>query len=143
MNANTVLSSILVVDDDEHIFAALRRSLRQRYQLTYAPDAETALAVSGARRFDIILSDYRMPGMNGLELLELMQARHPSMVRLMMSADVNQQQLVAALERGTVFRALLKPWGQDELHTTLRFACQHAAELAFGEHLNRTNFSKA
>lgn len=123
--------SILVVDDDEPIFKTVSRALRgEGYQLSYAPSAEDALRVLETERFQIVISDNRMPGMSGVEFLELVRARHAGMVRVMMSSDERSNAITEAVERGTIFRLLPKPWEQEKLKATVRFAVQYWRELA-------------
>lgn len=137
MTARRGAASILVVDEDESIFKALSRALRRDgYSLTYSPHAEAALGALERQAFDVLLSDNRMPGMTGLELLELARIRHATTVRMLMSSDVETALLRKARESGMVFRMLSKPWTEAELRTSVRFAVQHARELAFGAHLN-------
>ena len=129
-------ANVLVVDDEDSIFSALSRALRREgYSFTYAPDADTALALALTQGFQVVISDNRMPGMHGLEFLELMRARHPGVVRVLMSADADAHLVSDATKRGTVFRMLSKPWADTELRAVVRYAVQHAQELAFGASL--------
>ena len=69
-------ASVLIVDDDEHVRRALKRVLkRARARLHEAPDAEAALAILAVEPVHVVISDYRMPGMSGVEFLRVVKDR--------------------------------------------------------------------
>jgi HD-like signal output (HDOD) protein len=84
---------ILFVDDDPHLLAGLKRILRSRrneWQISFAQSGVEALTSLSAMPVDVILTDFRMAGMNGLELLKEVKARHPQVVRIFFSGEVDQ-----------------------------------------------------
>jgi CheY-like chemotaxis protein len=113
---------LLLVDDEERILSALRRSLRREgWTLLTAESAEEALALLEARPVDLILSDSRMPGLGGLELFERARRLRPEAARVMLTGwpeSIPQ----ARLEALGVFALLAKPWDDAELKQTLRRA---------------------
>jgi response regulator RpfG family c-di-GMP phosphodiesterase len=113
---------VLVVDDEARILSALRRTLRREgYEILTAETPAEALRILEERPVDLILSDQKMPGMSGLELLARAAERRPSAARLLITGwteEVPQRQLEAL-----GVRALLpKPWDDGELKRTLRQA---------------------
>jgi CheY-like chemotaxis protein len=113
---------VLVVDDEPRILSAVRRSLRREgYEILTAETPAEALAILEARSVDVIVSDHKMPGMNGLEFLALAAVRRPQAVRFLITgwtAEVPTRDLEAL-----GIRALLaKPWDDAELKAALRSA---------------------
>jgi DNA-binding NtrC family response regulator len=120
-------SVVLIVDDEPRILSALHRTLRREgYELVTAGTAEHALEVVERTPVDCVLSDHRMPGMSGLELLERVAARRPEAGRLLITGwnvEISADELV----RVGVREVLSKPWDDAELKRALRDACDAAA----------------
>ena len=74
-----------------------------------------ALARAREQEFAAVLSDYRMPGMNGIEFLETVARRHPSSVRILLSGYVDQSEIEYAITSGTVHHFIKKPWDLTRL----------------------------
>jgi YesN/AraC family two-component response regulator len=82
---------ILFVDDEPNLIDGLRRmlrSFRQRWNIAFATSGSEALELMSQRPFDVIVSDMRMPGMDGRQLLEEVEKRHPQTVRVVLSGSV-------------------------------------------------------
>ncbi len=113
---------LLLVDDEAQILAALRRSLRREgYELVTAQTPREALERLQEQDFDAILSDHKMPGMTGLELLERAAHLQPTAARLLItgwSRAVSREQIAAA----EIHAVLPKPWEDAELKDALRKA---------------------
>lgn len=116
---------ILILDDEPSVLSALRRTLRA----AFAPDdvvieafdePEAALLRAGEQDFDIVISDYRMPGLNGADVLQLMKGLQPEAIRIVVSATTEILDVADAVNRAEVFRYLAKPWQQEELVATVR-----------------------
>jgi DNA-binding response OmpR family regulator len=123
--------TVLLVDDDPEIRAALRRALRgSEYQVIEAPDGETGLAVFRTNPIDIVISDYEMPGMDGLDLLQRVRLQHPRVLRILLTGRADVQVAMRALNEGAANRMLLKPWDQVDLVGTLRIAARASAVMA-------------
>ena len=106
---------ILVVDDDVAVRRVIRTFLQERgYQVRSAASADEALGLLENERFDIIVTDLRLPVSSGLELLETVRVRLPGVRSVLMSGDADVPALVGAVERG-VDAVLLKPFALDEL----------------------------
>jgi diguanylate cyclase (GGDEF)-like protein len=116
------LCSILVVDDEPHILATLSNLLSEDFEVLVADSPATAQNVFRDRRVDIVLTDQRMPGMTGVQLLEWVREYSPTTVRLLMTGFAELEEAVDAINRGGVFRYLFKPWKVETLLDTLRSA---------------------
>jgi len=118
--------SLLIVDDEPNILNSLKRLLRREgYRLFVAGGGDEALTVLSNEKIDLILSDGRMPGMSGIELLQKVKAAHPDVVRIILSGYTDAGEVASAINDGEVFRFILKPWNDDELKITLRHSLEH------------------
>jgi CheY-like chemotaxis protein len=111
---------LLIVDDEPHVLSALRRALRkERWQILLASGPQEALKLIEEYEIDAILSDHKMPGMSGLQVLAEARRRRPGAARLLISG---WPEAVAPAElRALGVRALLpKPWEDAELKDALR-----------------------
>lgn len=123
--------AILFVDDEAEVLAGLRTSLRRlrgAYHLHFANSGDDALALLAERRIDVVVSDMRMPGMNGVELLTTVQARFPNVIRCILSGEAEQELVIRAIP--VTHRWLTKPCGRDELAAALSDAVRHRTLLA-------------
>lgn len=117
---------ILIVDDEEFVRNALRRSLRKEgYEMFFAESGQAALDLLKTQPVDMVLSDHLMPGMTGLELLQMVRDRHPDSVRMMLTGHADMQTAINAINQGQIFRFLTKPWDDTELKVTLYLAFEH------------------
>jgi DNA-binding NtrC family response regulator len=106
---------ILVVDDETGMQIALREVLqRQGHLVTVAPDATTALGCLESQAFELVLSDVRMPEVSGIELLERIRARWPSLPVVIMTAYGTIEDAVDAMKKGAV-DYLLKPFSTETI----------------------------
>lgn len=107
---------ILVVDDEIQIGKALCRLLRRAgHRAEAAANATEALEKLDALHPDIVLSDYRMPGMDGLELLAEIGRRSPRTSRLLLSGQADLHAVTAAIDAGRIAHFLPKPWEDQKL----------------------------
>jgi putative two-component system response regulator len=129
MNRETE-AEILIVDDEESIRDLLSQCLGEEgYQIKTAENADEALSALSTRHFDLVLSDFRMPGMNGLELLEVIGHRHADVGVLMLTACDDVFMAVQAMKVGAL-DYVLKPFRLDEIIATVRKALHlHRAEV--------------
>ena len=123
------MSRILIVDDDEAILKALRRLLsmtpctagEETYKLTVdifnAP--QDALEKARHTAYDLVLSDYRMPGMNGVQFLKAFREIQPDAARLILSGYADLNGLIGAINEAGISRFISKPWHDYELVSTL------------------------
>ncbi|MFO1427345.1 MAG: response regulator [Steroidobacteraceae bacterium] len=114
---------LLIVDDEPAICEALVRVLRlEGYAISTARDGESALALLERSSFGVLLTDMRMPGMNGARLLAHVATQHPSTVRVLLTGHADLEAAVSAINEGQVFRYLTKPWDDAQLRAALREA---------------------
>ena len=112
---------ILCVDDEPHIAAALRRLLRSAgHAVRVAGSGEEALALLEAESADLIISDMRMPGMDGAQLLALVRDRWPAVARVLLTGYADLGSTIAAINAAHVYRYLTKPWNDQELLTMVQ-----------------------
>ena len=102
--------SLLVVDDEPSILNTLRILLRPEFEVLTADCAEAAQEQFAHRDIDIILTDQKMPRVTGVQLLEWVKENHPKTIRLMMTGFAELEETIIAINKGQVFRFLLKPW---------------------------------
>lgn len=123
--------TLLLVDDEESIVAALRRLLRDEGWLVLsATSAEQALQLLARHEVDLILSDQRMPGMTGVELLRRARRLYPDTLRLVLSGYTELQSITEAINEGAIYKFLAKPWDDEQLRAHLReaFALKEIAD---------------
>jgi two-component system response regulator AtoC len=116
------LHKILVVDDEESLRSMVTVLLQKEgYQVSSASGGEEALELLGEQAFDLVLSDIRMPRMDGLQLLDRIQALYPDITVIMMSAFGTVDLAVEAMKRGA-YDYISKPFKPDEILLALRKA---------------------
>jgi len=117
---------ILIVEDEEFVRKALERLLmRDGYTVLSVPSAEEALAFLEKEEVDIVISDHLMPGMKGLEFLEIVRKRCPEILRIVLTGFADTDMVIDAINKGEVYRFLTKPWNDDDLRLTIRLALRH------------------
>jgi CheY-like chemotaxis protein len=121
------MKRLLIVDDETPVLHALRRLLHrhfgpQQLGVELCADPLNALQRLQEARFDVLISDYRMPRMDGVTLLARARELDPRTVRLMLSAATDFSTVLAAVNRAGVFRYVRKPWSEPQLLADLRAA---------------------
>lgn len=117
---------ILVVDDDQLILRALRRVLEaQGFGVAGYGNPEDALQALRERPANLIISDYMMPGMNGVEFLTEARRICPDAPRLLLTAVNDFKVAAEAVNNGEIYRLLTKPWSHAELVNTVRQAYEY------------------
>lgn len=131
---------ILLVDDEPNVLSGLRRNLHGRFLIETAGGGAEALDKLGdGTGFGVVLSDMRMPGMDGVELLASVRARAPDVVRVMLTGNADQATAVEAVNRGAIFRFLNKPCAPDAVAAALGDGlAQHRLLTAERELVERT-----
>lgn len=117
---------ILLVDDEPRILKALRRTLQwDGYQIFTATGGADALALMNVDPVDLVISDNNMPGLTGIDLFAEMHRQWPDTVRVMLTGLSDHEIALRALEKGSIFRFLTKPWDDVDLRITVRQAIEH------------------
>lgn len=107
--------NILIVDDEEDNLALLYRTLRSKYNITKAHSAIEALEILQNKQFDCILSDHKMPIMDGVEFLKRVYDIQPRTMRLLVTAYSDVKILIDAINYAKIYRYIKKPFTPDEL----------------------------
>jgi response regulator RpfG family c-di-GMP phosphodiesterase len=121
------MSSLLIVDDEPNVLSAMRRLCQNAAILPAIPEPSIttftspvdALAYLSEHRVDIVISDYRMPEMDGASFLAKVKARHPDAARIIMSACSDIDGIVRAVNQAGIFRFVSKPWTDPDLKATI------------------------
>lgn len=111
--------TILFVDDDIQLVTALQRSFQRTYHVELALSAADALEALAEAPYAVVVSDFQMPGMNGIELLTRVKAQSPDTVRILLTGQADLETAIEAVNEGRVFRFLRKPCPQELLKKTL------------------------
>jgi FixJ family two-component response regulator len=141
MNVEPIESmKILFVDDEPNILEAFERQFRRRFSVETALGAERGLALlSSSGPYAVIVSDLRMPGINGIKFLSEARAITPQSVRIMLTGHADTEAAIAAVNEGNIFRFLNKPCIGEVLGQTLDAALeQHRLVRAEHELLEQT-----
>jgi CheY-like chemotaxis protein len=140
---NEISRKILCVDDDALLLEGLKRNLRKKFDLTFASGGEEGLTVLREHGpFAVVVSDYRMPGMNGVEFLRATRALSPETVLVMLTGEAELSVAVSALHEGHIFRFLNKPCPPQLLEITLRDSIEQH-RLTVNERLLREELDQA
>ena len=112
---------ILCVDDEEHILKAMKRIfLDTDYEIITASSGEEGLSVlSRTDMIQVVVSDYRMPGMNGVEFLREVCRRWPQTVRIVLSGYADTVSVISAINEGEIYKFIPKPWNDEDLKVTV------------------------
>jgi response regulator RpfG family c-di-GMP phosphodiesterase len=131
---------ILLVDDEPNVLESIQRQLRNRFEIKTAQSGAEALEVlRTCGPFTLIVSDMRMPGMDGVQLLSQVKEMYPDTVRIMLTGNADQEPAVAAANSGQIFRFLNKPCSTATLATALALGVrQHKLIIAEKQLLNET-----
>lgn len=112
---NETRYKILIVDDEPDNLALLYRTLRSKYDITKANSAIEALEILRTEKFDCILSDHKMPLMDGVEFLKRVYEIQPKTMRLLVTAYTDVKILIDAINYAKIYRYIKKPYSPDEL----------------------------
>lgn len=117
---------ILFVDDEPQLLQSIKRQLRKRFDVFTAEGGQEALQVLKKEGpFAVIVTDMRMPGMDGVQLLDLVKNAWPDTVRMMLTGNADQETAMEAVNKGQVFRFLNKPCSTPVLVPALALALRH------------------
>ena len=116
---------LLVVDDEPDLVQSLKDLLRFDYRVLGATRASEGLRIVANEDVQVVMSDQRMPEMSGVEFLSCLRQSHPDLVRLLFTAFSDLKAVTDAINQGSVYRYITKPFEADELKTVLRQAVEH------------------
>lgn len=126
---------ILIVDDETEILHSLRALLRHDFEVFTAESGPQALEVLARQPIHVIMTDQRMPGMTGAELLARVRQQCPDAVPILFTGYADLKAVVDAVNRGHVYHYLTKPWDADDLQALLQEAIHEYERRADRERL--------
>jgi response regulator RpfG family c-di-GMP phosphodiesterase len=116
---------ILIVDDEEIVLVALRDTLlREGYRVIPSPHAIHALSVLKQEKFSVVITDQQMPMVSGLEFLAQVREIQPDATRILITAVLSLSTVIDAINKGEIYRFIVKPWLREELLVTVKNAVQ-------------------
>lgn len=127
MSSTPARESLLVVDDDKIILDLLCRTFKPSYEVHSAGSGEEALQVLAEHRVDLLITDQKMPGMTGLDLIAEARKSLPDLQAILLTAYTEPEDLIAAINEGRVYRYVTKPWNTSDLVITVRNALEAVA----------------
>lgn len=131
------LSTLLIVDDEERICLALKRLFRQDgYTIHIATSPDEARGILSQQDINVIISDQRMPQELGTHFLNGVQKTHPNIIRMILSGYADINDITEAMDAGTIYKFLTKPWDDALLRANVREAFNRANELDVTSELN-------
>ena len=123
-------STVLFVDDEANILASLKRTLRREgYEILTAGSAAEAFSLLARYDIQLVVSDQRMPEMNGTEFLARVKNLYPQTVRMVLSGYSEISAVTDSINKGAVYRFMLKPWDDEKLKEEITGALRHWREL--------------
>jgi len=135
------LYQVMIVDDEASIVSAVRRELstpplgRYRYEIEGFTEPAAALERARTKKFDAVISDYRMPGMDGLEFLKALAALQPECARLVLSGQTDMEGLIRMVNETHIYRFIPKPWHDYFLKSSLSQAIAYASAVTENKRL--------
>jgi DNA-binding NarL/FixJ family response regulator len=129
---NMKRAQVLLVDDEPEVISAIKEALfHEPYEITGVGDPLEALRILATRPFDVVVADEKMPSMGGAELLATVKRDYPATVRIILTGHASVSSAVQAINEGSVYRYLLKPFPATALGDVIRqgLSDQHATEL--------------
>lgn len=133
---------ILIVDDEEIVLIALRETLaRAGYLVSTASDPIPALEMMQTQQFAVIISDQQMPSMTGLDFLTKAKQLQPDASRMLITAVLSLDTVIDAINRGEIYRFIIKPWLREELLVTVQNAVQRFELLTRNHSLQATTLA--
>src|SRR6516164_9274846 len=114
--------TFLIVDDEPAMLESLRHFFRREYAVVTAPNGRQALEILDQQEAHVILSDQRMPGMSGDEFLARAREVQPDAIRLLFTGYADLEAVISAVNKGGIFRYILKPWEPAEIESVVRQA---------------------
>jgi two-component system probable response regulator PhcQ len=113
--------TVLIVDDQTVIRELLEEALtRERYNIFSAPSAEAALKIIDSQPVDVVITDEKMPGMQGTQFLGIVRRRHPDTIRIVLTGHASLETAIRAINEGEIYRFFTKPCNIVDLMVTVR-----------------------
>ncbi|MBX6419494.1 MAG: response regulator [Nevskia sp.] len=131
VSVGTAKPRVLFVDDEPRVLTSLRMLFRGQYEIHCAQGGAQALELLRRQPVDVIVSDQRMPGMTGIELLRAARELNPAAMRILLTGYSDLNAIIGSINEGEIFRFVAKPWSNEDLTATVARAVAAArASLA-------------
>ncbi|ATB38970.1 two-component system sensor histidine kinase/response regulator [Cystobacter fuscus] len=117
--------TLLLVDDEPDVIDLLQRMFHKRYQVLSASSGREALELLRRHPVDVLITDQRMPEMTGIELVTAARAEGLDVTALLLTGYTNPEDIIAAINRGQVYRYITKPWDLNDLVFTVKNAVDY------------------
>ena len=120
--------TLLFVDDDPSILSSLQRLFRLKgFKTLTAESGDAGLAILDCENVDLVISDMRMPKMDGARFLELVRAKNPDIMRLLLTGYADITSTINAINKGEIYRHVSKPWDDNDIVLIVNKALEHQA----------------
>jgi len=131
-----LVPTLLFVDDEPSILSSLQRLFRPKgYKILTAESGEAGLAVLDAHPVDVVVSDMRMPKMDGAQFLEKVRQKTPETMRLLLTGYADINATINAINKGEIYRHISKPWDDNDILLIVKKALEHKALRAENQRL--------
>ena len=128
--STTPKARVLFVDDEPRILTTMRMLFRSQYEVFFAESGPKALDLLRTQPVDVIVSDQRMPGMTGIELLRTARDLNPNAMRILLTGYSDLNAIIGSINEGEIFRFVNKPWSNEDLSVTVARAVAAARTSA-------------
>ncbi|MEN0005481.1 MAG: histidine kinase [Bacteroidota bacterium] len=116
--------TILYVDDEPGNLLAFRSIFRRKYRVLTCESGEEALGILEKEAIQLLISDQRMPGMQGTKLLEIARQKYPDLVRILLTGYTDMYAIIEAINKSKIYHYITKPWRVEELEIIIRQALE-------------------
>lgn len=131
MMTETQQQTVLFVDDDMNILSGMFRGLHnQPYKIMSARSGQDAIGILQRLNIDLVVTDEKMPGMSGSELLVWITKHLPHVVRIVLTGQPDIPSAISAINEGGIFRYFTKPFDQVELAMAIREGLEYGQKQA-------------
>ena len=121
-NTNKELINVLYVDDEQTNLFSFKASFRRDFKVFTAISGQEGLDIVEKENIHVIVSDQRMPGMTGIEMLQKIKETNPEPIRILLTGYADINAVIDAINKGEVYRYVTKPWNTTELKTIISSA---------------------
>ena len=116
----------IFVDDEENVLKSLERLFQNEgYEIYTASSGQEALKLLDEHEFSLILSDYRMPELNGIDFLKLAKEKSPNTIRMILTGFADVDVAISSINEGEVYKFVEKPWNGENLKVQIKRAVEH------------------
>lgn len=136
---NSTAHTVLCVDDEVNILNSLKRLLRKEsYTLLTASSGKEGLAILKDHDVHLVMSDQRMPEMNGTEFLAEIKDKYPDIIRIILTGYTEVDAITESINRGHIYKFFLKPWNDENLKLEINKALDQYDLIKANRHLTQT-----